>query len=506
MKEPSYDDGPSEVQQNPIGANEDDFEAVLLDGCLGFGLSVGNAAIILLMSISYAADLEAGSIIAVLMAFAAAVALRGGQLATDRLQTAAGRKAVVYGQAVSFIGALASTCLGQNAVAALLAGVGLVATAFLYGRFLAGLARKALAIVLDVVFMYTGIMLLIFSQMQFWFSFATLAVAVVLSVTISLLHSRKRYHLDDLVPALESKRRSIKVKGNNHTLLLLGFMFSAAFMIFFLGFPVEVAMLAIGASVGLAGILSLLLGQMDERTYKEAMKKSVAFTGALLLLPLPLLPDTGKLIMLSIYTCAISLNVIVLLNAVVETSRFDMISPIWLFGQEGSVFFAGIFLGSVLFSVGNLLFGHAVEALYITCIVAVIVAAWMQIRVNYQIYPFEPVIETKLDEATQANIEHDGQRKTLWQQKRQLACDRYGLSPREREILQILLKGRDAKYIMDTFYISQSTAKTHIYNIYRKFGIHSRQELLDFIEGMELPCDGECGEAGAKESASTDAV
>ena len=53
-------------------------------------------------------------------------------------------------------------------------------------------------------------------------------------------------------------------------------------------------------------------------------------------------------------------------------------------------------------------------------------------------------------------------------------------------MLWILLKGRDAKYIMDKFYISQSTAKTHIYNIYRKFGIHSRQELIDFVEEIDL--------------------
>ena len=52
-----------------------------------------------------------------------------------------------------------------------------------------------------------------------------------------------------------------------------------------------------------------------------------------------------------------------------------------------------------------------------------------------------------------------------------------------------MLKGRDAKYIMDQFYISQSTAKTHIYNIYRKFGIHSRQDLYDFIEDIELTED-----------------
>ncbi len=192
-----------------------------------------------------------------------------------------------------------------------------------------------------------------------------------------------------------------------------------------------------------------------------------------------------------LYTCFVSLNVIVLLNAVVETSRFDMISPVWLFGQEGSVFFAGIFAGGVLFSVGGLASEGSPSALYATCVAAAVVCAWMQIRVNYQIYPFEPVIETGLDDETRAHLEYEGQRKTLWQQKRAIACERYGLSPREREILQILLKGRDAKYITDTFYISQSTAKTHIYNIYRKFGIHSRQELLDFIEDIEVPVDEE---------------
>lgn len=496
MRVSSLDDEFTEIQESQIGATEKDFEAVLLDGCLGFGLSIGNAVLILLMAIGHSSDAGAGSLIAVCTALVAAITLRVGQFLTDRLQTIVGKNVIVYGQAASFTGALLLICFGIDVAAAALAGVGLVATAFLYGRFLAGLARKALALVFDVVFMYAGIMLLVLSQLAFWFSFAAVAVAVVLSVTISLLYSRKRYQLDDLVSARESKRRSIKVKGNNHTLLLLGFMFSAALMVFFVGFAVEIAMLAIGAAVGLAGILSLLLGQMDERMYKETMKKSVAFTGALFLLPVPLLPDIGKLAVLSVYVCVISLNIIVLVNAVVETSRFDMISPIWLFGQEGSVFFTGIFLGGALFSVGSLHFGDVQGAWYATCIVAVVVAAWMQIRVNYQIYPFEPVIETKLDEETRANIEHDGQRKTLWQQKRQLACERYGLSPREREILQILLKGRDAKYIMDTFYISQSTAKTHIYNIYRKFGIHSRQELLDFIEGMELPEGFGCNEEG----------
>ena len=110
----------------------------------------------------------------------------------------------------------------------------------------------------------------------------------------------------------------------------------------------------------------------------------------------------------------------------------------------------------------------------------------MQIKVNYQIYPFAPVIEEDVDEEVSAHIERNGRRKAQWHQKVDAVCEQYHLSPREREILPILLRGRDAKYIMDTFYISQSTAKTHIYNIYRKFGIHSRQELLDFVEDIEF--------------------
>ena len=490
-----------EAPAKPIGENGGDFEAVLVDGCLGFGLGAGNAALILVEALCASPDLVHGSVVAVSMALVAAVALRVGQLACDALQSGAGRRATLAVQAVASLAAMGALGFGLPLAAASLAGVGVVATAFLYGRFLERLARRALMLVFDLAFMYVGVMLLVLSQVGFWYAYAMLFVAVALCAALSLLFSRKPYRYSDLVGAEDSKRRSIKVKGNNHTLLMLGFMLGGSLLAFFLGYPPDVALVALGASVGLAGIFSLLLEQTDERTYKEALKKSPAFAAALLLLPLPAVPSGVQLGLVCLYTCFVSLNVIVLLNAVVETSRFDMISPVWLFGQEGSVFFAGIFAGGVLFSAGGLASDGSPSALYATCVAAAVVCAWMQIRVNYQIYPFEPVIETGLDDETRAHLEYEGQRKTLWQQKRAIACERYGLSPREREILQILLKGRDAKYITDTFYISQSTAKTHIYNIYRKFGIHSRQELLDFIEDIEVPADEEAA-GGLPEDAS----
>ena len=62
--------------------------------------------------------------------------------------------------------------------------------------------------------------------------------------------------------------------------------------------------------------------------------------------------------------------------------------------------------------------------------------------------------------------------------------DRYKLSPRESEVLGYIVKGRNARHVADRLCISESTAKTHISNIYRKTNVHSQQELLDIIEEL----------------------
>ena len=187
-----------------------------------------------------------------------------------------------------------------------------------------------------------GAMALVLSQVGFPTSGVMVSVSMAVSVMVTLLFGFKPHGGGEFVSAADSKDRSIKVKGNNHTLLLIGFMFGAAFLALLSTYPRETVTAVVGSAVGVAGILSLMLRQLDERTYKESLKKSMAFVSAALLLLLPLVPEDLRLVILAVYLCFTSLNVIVLLNAVVETSRFDMISPVWLFGQEGSVFFLGI--------------------------------------------------------------------------------------------------------------------------------------------------------------------
>lgn len=68
----------------------------------------------------------------------------------------------------------------------------------------------------------------------------------------------------------------------------------------------------------------------------------------------------------------------------------------------------------------------------------------------------------------------------------EVVCARYKLTPREIEVFLLLAKGRNAEYIQNALFISNHTVKTHIYNIYRKLGIHSLQELLDIVDREKL--------------------
>lgn len=63
---------------------------------------------------------------------------------------------------------------------------------------------------------------------------------------------------------------------------------------------------------------------------------------------------------------------------------------------------------------------------------------------------------------------------------------KYGLTERQKEILVFLAKGRNAEHISRELTISSNTAKTHIYNVFQKLGIHSQQELIDMVESWRL--------------------
>jgi ligand-binding sensor domain-containing protein/DNA-binding CsgD family transcriptional regulator len=59
---------------------------------------------------------------------------------------------------------------------------------------------------------------------------------------------------------------------------------------------------------------------------------------------------------------------------------------------------------------------------------------------------------------------------------------KYNISQREQEIINLMLRGKSNKDIEDTLYISIKTVKSHVYNIYQKFGVKNRLELISQIQ------------------------
>lgn len=58
----------------------------------------------------------------------------------------------------------------------------------------------------------------------------------------------------------------------------------------------------------------------------------------------------------------------------------------------------------------------------------------------------------------------------------------FQLTPRESEILPLLLKGRTIARIQEELFISASTVNTHVRHIYQKCGVQNKQGLIDLVE------------------------
>jgi DNA-binding CsgD family transcriptional regulator len=61
--------------------------------------------------------------------------------------------------------------------------------------------------------------------------------------------------------------------------------------------------------------------------------------------------------------------------------------------------------------------------------------------------------------------------------------EKYELSDRELEVLELLAKGDSNNVIGERLHISVNTVKSHIKRIYAKLGISSRLQLMNLLSG-----------------------
>ncbi|WP_425237259.1 helix-turn-helix transcriptional regulator [Ulvibacterium sp.] len=68
-------------------------------------------------------------------------------------------------------------------------------------------------------------------------------------------------------------------------------------------------------------------------------------------------------------------------------------------------------------------------------------------------------------------------------EKKMMLYEKYGITKREREIVDGICEGKTNQQIADELFISLQTVKDHTHRIYTKIGINSRMKLVQLVNG-----------------------
>lgn len=269
------------------------------------------------------------------------------------------------------------------------------------------------------------------------------------------------------------------------TTAITGFMWGIAFYLVAssLGARMELALsfslpVAGGAALGLLDCLYTRF--VSERTLLRAFA-TLAFVG---LAPLPYV-STELLQLFGAYLfLTFALDTIMCISAMGEVAHFNQLSPYWIYGKSLASYFAGAIAGLVVYALAFGEGGMAAKAGATGG--ALLVIIWGSGFMFQDRYPAEDEV---LEMSESRGAEGEGGKPALWQRKIDAIIQKYELTARQQEVFRMLVRGRNAPYIAETFVISISTAKAHIHNIYRKLDVHSQQELINLVEEVDAQGD-----------------
>lgn len=162
--------------------------------------------------------------------------------------------------------------------------------------------------------------------------------------------------------------------------------------------------------------------------------------------------------------------------------------PSRVYAQGLCLLLLGAALGEGVAALLALLAADEPQRVAFIAIVALFALAFtFWLKVEGAVFANEPVDAAEL--AIAAAPEAEGAEERDRARKRTMAVDgvaaRYGISAREGQIIELLLRGRNVPYICDELFIAKSTVETHVKHIYAKLGISSRQQLIDLVERVK---------------------
>jgi DNA-binding CsgD family transcriptional regulator len=385
--------------------------------------------------------------------------------------------------------------VGPGVASAAIAALPTCIFAILYLTFLSTLSNRELVYYLTATFILVGVFMLGINQMSValnGFLSALLFVVAWLSLHVLLRGQSDAIYLVGTGPSKERRQQGRK---NSLTLFIVGCMSGAvAILPHFVSDIVPGTMPQLsGICLGVAAAVFFLSHIVLAHKSGGIAKRTLALSLAAPLLLFSFMDTPGRMFSIGLLLVLGIINLMFIIDAIAETARFNQISPFYLVGLEGAIFVSGTVFSFLLIGLSVWL----TQQIAVAAIILTVLSSIMQVYINSQHYPLflvddgltiqhlpgsAPTGMAKEVSDKPPDEEANLQKSAFWHIKIEAIAKEYNLSERQKEILELLAKGRNTSYITKHFYISRSTAKTHIYNLYRKINIHSREELLNLIE------------------------
>lgn len=370
------------------------------------------------------------------------------------------------------------------------AGVGTLVLLSLWGFFLAALPHRQACIYPPLSTLMAAVVLF---TVMLGLKDAAAPVAcygvALLSVALFVVWRRKMNASQGYVVPKNSRppdfrslfHSAVAMVANN---FLIGFGFYALAMTASL----EVQAIIIGALVT-AAVFKAIDVHFGPRYQVSLIIRIIAPVGATCLLLLPYVSPEGRIALIFAMMLVAMIDEIICWTAVAEYMRIHQVQPFtnMAFGRFGEILGLGLgfFAASIILSPS--IDSPIAPSVFISLIaIAFICLQAFVFRDNYTPFVEHFAMDADIEGVPQDGPPEDGQPpQGAWRQKIIRFADKNGLTPRQTEVLFLLSRRYSMSMIEKELVVSIHTVKAHIYSIYQKTDVHSRQELIEKIEQFE---------------------
>lgn len=241
---------------------------------------------------------------------------------------------------------------------------------------------------------------------------------------------------------------------------------------------------SIGAAVTGAVLALLLVSPLGSGTWVQNLSITSLYrimfpVIATALLVLSVVNGTELIVTMLMYA-AFSLLFAMIMPSCLETAQSEGVETRFAFGVFSGIVYAAFAAGALISVV---LYHARVFDAPIPLIAALLVLYALSMAYAGMQRREKPHGEQGAGETADAAGEAVAASDASLEQRCEAIVRRFELSPRESDVLVAFAHGRNVAYLAERLCLSENTIRSHSKSLYTKLGIHSKQELLDLVEG-----------------------